>query len=903
MENVPAFVCMIPAALLLLIAGSYFLARHFQKEAEKDLQRLRGDWRSYDTARQQVEQSIQAYAADQQEPFVSRLAGLQAALEEINQQAGALSRRRVELKQQANDLSANRWRAMLGAPYLWYFLRKNTAQLSQDIKAAWTGLESAARLEQDLQRIGWSVALQVRQASRLQRQLHSALEQLRSHHLQGPAFEAAVRQEQALQAELAQLPAYFFEGGQETVLSQASREDIRRAHQTLEKRQPELEKLLAQSQSWEKQRNEAEDSVDVLRRVLADVEQTLSTLPQNIETSDYQQRLEQMQVIARTLQATLTRVEVESLEAVTQEANRLSQLGQEMGHELRRARRELASLESVMVELSEGFKTLSLHLATLGAKSTHPIAWQATLEALTDLNRQANSLRTAQRARTPAQIIQDMETAAAIRSRQKALERTCEEIERAHTELLALLSGPDLSQLETWLAEARQISRQAQSYPAENWPRGEGIAGLADELNALEAEAGRLALFEPSQAVPEEQMAQRLEAAQKLAEAGQKMKRRIASIQSRMEDLQESENSARQALESARSALVQIGFIVRSNEFLSSAALNEHERLSKEIQNLLDDLSQRQRGSVEKKARQASALIQRAEQSANHWLERLGRDAQEISQELSATLKALDEIAALDERPVAEARRLLTSGPLWNPAAQSALSLDEVLPELKRRSDHWQACMAALSALADYKPVIETHKEAGFQRDKAHQALSEAARGVRQKRAWPPTTITLEEERQELDRIEEQWQALRQGSSRALARVAQISNLGARYQALSERIAQANERLNREQAEAEEQEAQVNEAAQQWQNLLYEYQSNPQASQEIKELLEAIHHELAQIRRNYSQGSADYNQTLGALKALLKRLRYYQVALDEESALDASGNIHRRRESRRGERF
>jgi len=50
-------------------------------------------------------------------------------------------------------------------------------------------------------------------------------------------------------------------------------------------------------------------------------------------------------------------------------------------------------------------------------------------------------------------------------------------------------------------------------------------------------------------------------------------------------------------------------------------------------------------------------------------------------------------------------------------------------------------------------------------------------------------------------------------------------------------------------------------------------------------------------------GQSRLPQTLGALKSLLKRLRYYQVALDEESALDASGNVHRRRESSRGERF
>jgi hypothetical protein len=55
----------------------------------------------------------------------------------------------------------------------------------------------------------------------------------------------------------------------------------------------------------------------------------------------------------------------------------------------------------------------------------------------------------------------------------------------------------------------------------------------------------------------------------------------------------------------------------------------------------------------------------------------------------------------------------------------------------------------------------------------------------------------------------------------------------------------------------------------------------------------------AQMRRAYLHGSADYVQTLQAMKALHKRLRYYQVALDEESALDVQGNVQRRRESRR----
>ena len=139
MDNLAIVFCLIPTALLLIIAGLYLLARHYQKDTDKELERLRGDWRSYDSARGQVAQSIAAYTTNLQEPFVSRVAALQSTLDEINQQAGTLSRRRIELKQQANNLSANRWRTMLGAPYLWYFLLKNASQLGREIESAGTG--------------------------------------------------------------------------------------------------------------------------------------------------------------------------------------------------------------------------------------------------------------------------------------------------------------------------------------------------------------------------------------------------------------------------------------------------------------------------------------------------------------------------------------------------------------------------------------------------------------------------------------------------------------------------------------------------------------------------------------------------------------------------------------------
>ncbi len=688
------------------------------------------------------------------------------------------------------------------------------------------------------------------------------------------------------------------------MLNQADREAIIQVHQTLEKTRPVLEKLQTQAQEWDRQAQAAADQVAVLRKLLDDIDQTLNTLPKAIDTTEPRKQLDQMEQVTHTLQATLARMEVENAVMVTQEAQNLAHSGQELSSQLKRARRELASLEGVLDELLPGFKDLSTRLAALGAHTTRPLQLTYSLEELANLNRQANRLGGPGRKRSAEQVGQDLATAAGLRSKQRELAARVAGLEQAHTALVDILSNPPLNRLQEWGTQARRIAGEVSSFSPENWARNDAVGALSGELDALAAAAKALALGNPAEPIPEDDVAARLEQARQLAEAASRLQKRVENIQARLEDLKQSETAALQSLEEAGHQLGQIEFVVNSNQLLTSTAGQDLDRLGNEIGALQAELKQRQSGMLDRKTRQASQLVARLEQAANGWLAQLNQDAQEINQEISGILQALEEIAPLEEGAVDKARSLLQAAPAHQVGgrgsrAQPQYPLDQLLDRLRQASQYWEQCSAALRALADFQPLLESHEEASYYRGQARQAISEASSWLRRKRAWPPTTVSLDPERTELEKLEVQWQELQQTPARAIARVAVLGSLATRYQALAERINQSVERGAREEAEVDNLEAQIDEQAGIWQELYQQYRDNPNAAAEIEDLLASIPRDHETIRRRYIQGDLDYNASLQELKKLHKKLVYFKATLDDESSVDVRGNVTRRRESRR----
>ncbi|MBN2547614.1 MAG: hypothetical protein JXB15_00530 [Anaerolineales bacterium] len=894
-------VIIIPLVLLATLGVLYALERRLQRQMHAHLNGFRGELRQLQDQRRRLLLEAQAHKVSDPEPYGRRAAALHQRLDQVQRQIKSMERQRESMQKRMQLLSANRLRAIMGSPFYWSMLLKDRPVAARLVDRTRQAMQAAVQARQAIDDTSREVGQQALDLQQLQQQVSQLLGTLRERGLHGDLMETAIQQEKQARGALAQIPSIILGENETAPAHQIDKSGIASIHQVVEENRPMLDHLLIQTQAWEEQYSETAAQVAVLQRSLSALEQGFTSTPAEIDTSNIRAQFGQMKIIAQNLQDTLSRLEVESMGAVAQEAGRLTQAVQEMQEQLKNARARQVALEKILAELTGGLRQLSLDCAALASRA-FPVAWDQSLRVLTDLNQQTSTIGPAKKSRDLDQLDHDLALVTRLNEQRHSLAQQVQQIAEQHGELTLLLSDPELEHLSGWLQVNRHLSAAAQEYAPENWPRLDAIGSLSSDLQSLEDEARRLLPSESasgSHAIPEAEVSARLQATRRLQESFRRLRKRMEAIQQRLQEMQNSEKQARQQLESAQSTLTQLAFIVRSSTFLTENAAPELARLQTEIQGLLDDLAQRQRGSLDKKARSAAALVERSQISANHWLDQLGQETQNLLTEISALLTSLDNIAQLQDPAIAEARRLLSNAGALGAssyAGKARYPLNELIAEFKRRSDYWQAGAAALNALDDVEnPVSESYQQASQHRQQTLEVFADLETWTRQARSWPPTSISLEAERQDFDCLEMQWKSLRNEHLRAIQLVQQLGNLSAHYQSLAEKVRQGVERAEHERIQVQTIENEIEEYTQLWQSHLQTYRDEPEVAQEIRGFLNEAENELNLIHRQYQQGTKNYSQILQALNLLHRKLRLNQVALDADHALDTSGNVRRRR--------
>ena len=128
--SLPTALWLIPLLLFAAVGGIYLLGRYFQDQAQAGLKRLRSEMRRFQNERKQLELAAGAYSVNDPEPYRSQVTGLRQKLSILQRRSEQLERRRIDLHQQAANLSHNRLQILFRAPYDWQRLR-------QDAQPAW----------------------------------------------------------------------------------------------------------------------------------------------------------------------------------------------------------------------------------------------------------------------------------------------------------------------------------------------------------------------------------------------------------------------------------------------------------------------------------------------------------------------------------------------------------------------------------------------------------------------------------------------------------------------------------------------------------------------------------------------------------------------------------------------
>jgi len=883
-------ILLISIAIIATLVILYFLGNRWKKDAAGELKQLLPDIRSYRTQTSKLSFTLSEYDEIEQEPFISRVAEFQDQINTLNTQTADLEGDYTAIQDQIRSASTNPWKSILGAPFFWRSTRRDITALKSHLGTLGAFLQSTQKSEAALKQLGWEVALKAREARGVDQQVKLLLGQLRSKNVHGDMFDNAVLREERARNSLNEIPEFFLTADEETVLAQAEEDSITKTYRILGDIKPELDNLLKQVQTWVRQYNEAVKIITRMRRVLGSVEGSAAGVPGTIDMEEFNDRLDGLNIISQNLHATLSRLEIESIPVVIEEARRVQVNAQEMDADLKKARQQVSSLESVLTELNEGMKRLSDQFGALGTSKVLPVVWDESKPALTELSRQVNTIQPAGVQRTIEQVILDFSTAAKLNDQRKELAAHCQEIADQHIELSKLLNSPEIRHSRDWLAEARLVNERANTYSPDNWPRSDAVITLDDDLQILDGNLEQLVFINPGEPLPEEALPQRLEKTRQLIQSYQALRVRINNIQKRLAQIQDIESDTREELKVVEADLTQISFVVGSNAYLNKVASRDLERYEDHLGRLINELNTRERDTIEKKARKVELLASKIDGSTSKWLNQLTKESDDQTVALSTSITTLKGIAVIDEKPIYDARQLLSSKNMYSSPVSKSAATGELIQALKTRSDFWQESSAVSQAVEDIEsPVAESYARASQNRQRALDEYADLTNWMRQTRDWPPTTVSLESEKLELKSLDTQWKAGKGATTKAITLVQKLGELGGRYRMLGDRIHLAGERVSEEQQGVEELEIQLDEYMQSWQDQWRSHRSSPLASQEIDELLSDADRELKEIKNDYKGGKKGYDDVVQALKLLHRRVRLAQIAVDDNHVIDIDG--------------
>lgn len=880
----------VPGTLLLLVLLVLFL----QKRVQEGLQPLQQRLKSFQGERRRLYAMIRDYSPRDREPYGSRVGMIAARLNQIDQQLGTLRRRYETLADEVDRQQVNSAQAIVGAPFLWAaWLRARREVLS--IQTELEGLSEAFQVVKEslrqLNNLPWEAALQARRLKDEESQLMEMIDGMSQRSLHGKAFDTAVRQEKSLRTALSKIPEYFFTAEQGELLKKADKETVIGVFEILTSVQPDLEKQFEQVREWDSRYLDTTTRVNQARQLLGELKSVLESMPPGLDLRPVRARLKPLEEISTNLFSTLARLEVESLPAVSTEAERVGQAAKEMLDSLRQARRHEAALTRVMDELNSGQKDLSARFTALARSPVHPVQWNLSREGLADLSRQIAALEAPENGRELESVGANLNRANALAARQKELARHLEQAAGQHAELLQLLDSPEIKDAAAWSQTALDFASKVTAYDPENWPRADSAASLARDLREVIERRQRIVPPDPSSPILETELKNKLEEVRALQEQTAALRSRLEKIRLRFTEIQAVEKSARDRLQEGRMALSQIDLLVRGIDILNSSAGPEVDRLRGELEGLSTDLGQRSKGLVEAKAKAVNELAARLETAANGWIDRLNADIAQKKRAIASALGTLDEIASLEERAITHGRELLAQDAQTTTSGRgrqkSAFRLEELVGAMKPRADYWQACLASIRELGDLEnQVVEAFQSAAQRYQEMKEQMALASQYAPEKRSWPPTSLSLSTEAQEFSRIESLWEALETQSGRAIWVVRLLGDIAGKCQVLAERCRQIAQRAAQEQERVENLEDELDGLFRQWQEQAQLY---PEAAGQIRKLKAQTEGEVTGLQRSYVQGQISYHDVLQGLSKIYRNLQSARIPLNDGQFLSLEG--------------
>ncbi len=873
------------ALLVIAVAGLLallFLMTRWRKHTEEALLQLGSEINNIGMQIENLQAVQQEYSSLHRQPYTDLAAELQKKIGRVLADAQTLDQHWEELNDAHTRVPVSRFQALIDSIPTAYRNARAAAAMWQERERIQRQLAEAQALSKRIETLPGEVHAQARQLGEGIIQLEGLLKTLHEAGLHGKQVEAADDALLRLQQGWMRIPTDFTATRPPDGQISEVREVTSSVYTVLNDLQPVLDEWLPRAQTWDQQYKRTVDSYEEMRKTATNFRSALETPPVGLVVDSFHAELEKVRATAKALNRRLQEPLVEDLRSLERDTAHLARVILDAAGRYDRVALQVAELDRTLLELESQLKAAGARLAEPEKLQVSPLQWDISRPALAALEEKAAALGGREQMRTPEQVASAARQAAALLEEVRAFEKGTEQVLSLHHDLLALMGSGAITGGAAFSAEVKELARSVQAYDPANWPSQENIAALPKQAAQLEDLQRRLSAPRQTAAVKESLLGARLEEAAQLVELHNALRARVERIGKRLAELQQAEEDAADELERAIATADSLALLVKDNPLLRESASAELTRTQAELARLKQEFDNPAQGVVERKVSRANALLDGFSRAASTWLEKLAADLQVHTRKISETLAALEPVAALDDRAVADARALLNrvgAGPLGRKTAMNYL---DAAAELKRWNNDWQACSSAARALeALAGPVLDAYKEADQARKAAKAAFQAAGKLASGRRDWPPTRQSLADEVKIFQSQEARLDGLR---ARRIASGALVRELGQIYHELDlleDRVSTATRAAEAEQREAAEAEQAVVTLQQRWQAVAQRYPGQADLDLEIKDLISQADQRLALLKNQYRRGGMEYDQVLSALReqaGILRSARFTTAA-------------------------
>lgn len=848
--------------LLIIMFGVYGLAIYLQRSTPKILKKIPQAFHRIQTECHRIIAEIRPYSPDDPLPYGPLVAGIHRQLDNIANQLVSTKSQYIDIQNKAHAHHFRPWQMLIGAPffvYNWFAILGDSRLLLRQYEELDKLVELAWQDVAELKKQSWLVAMRAREIVAREKSIRRSMDDLGNQKLYGDTFEVAAIQEESVIEILELIPEYFLIAEEELLSERSTKDEVCRVHSLLNQAEPVLDELDNKLSLWTAEYQRLSAKANQVMQQMDLVENLLANKPEDIDCSDAANRIRAIHTTLDVLTATLTRLEVESFEIIDQELDRAQKLILEVGRQVRVALRQYPSLKSSITQLLGIQKECSDIFSGLMSNPQYPVKWDRSGQEFRELNKATKELNLVEKSRTPEQIKKDLSQMEVLSLRWITLQVILKEVVAQHNELVEMLNWVEIQQGLDWLQEYRSLSEEIASFHPDNWSGGDAVNNYLVDTLKTEAVHREVLSRDPTKSVSESDLPSWIAQTKQLAEDHRALRLRSEKIRTRFEWLQSEIKGVEELYQTSRTAVNQLNWIVNSNPYLKQNSEADLKRINQKLDRIGDELENTSQGKVEYKSGLVRATHDDLATSAKAWLDRLNQDIDRKRVILAGKIERLNRIAVLEDTVFEKVQNLITkeerrtegnSIPFVTPPLQ------ELIRELKGRSATWQELVAAQEELEEIveKPLLDSYEHASQQRNYALTGLDRVATKIPQGRGWPPSSVSITQERDELEKLEQNWKALKNTQVRAIWAVRQYGELAASYQVLVGKLDKSYQWASQEQEKVLQLEEEIDRLLRLWQQRGKSYARDPAVLEQIRDLRARTSLAMEHLKQRWTTG-------------------------------------------------